>query len=373
MDWKCMSRECPWSLECLVNRVDSSKSWEASGLVPAVRTCKANLESYLEYLKHQNDESPHYIFDSDFGEKAPFMLNEFNTDKLDRLIQGDFLAALGRKRPPYRWFVAGPARTGAPWHIDPNNTSAWNALVSGRKRWALYPPGCPPPGTQVTADPDGDIENIETPTSLRWYLDVYPALTYEQRPFEFVQKAGEIVFIPAGWYHMVLNLEETVSVTQNFVNRWNAKEAVIDLVNNHMGPQAIYELERRLGKHNTELREFLRVQFYTLFEYGPISDAGVVAAFKDPEQWINKVERVLKHHEFLHKEEEMDTDDMSTFTSRANPIFLAHGWVVKFFSPFCNWDAWLGGFKCKFHTSQIEVPRLRLTLVNSKVQSDVYK
>lgn len=66
--------------------------------------------------------------------------------------------------------------------------------------------------------------------SLQWFLEVYPMLAEDERPLEMVQHPGEVVYVPSGWWHIVLNLEETVSVTQNFVDQANLPTAVRDIV-----------------------------------------------------------------------------------------------------------------------------------------------
>ena len=43
------------------------------------------------------------------------------------------------QNPEYRWLVVGRHGSGSTLHVDPNGTSAWNALLAGTKRWTLLP------------------------------------------------------------------------------------------------------------------------------------------------------------------------------------------------------------------------------------------
>ncbi|KAK9130103.1 hypothetical protein Sjap_010590 [Stephania japonica] len=178
------------------------------------------LKDYVSYMKLQRDEDPLYIFDDKFGEVAPSLLNDYS---VPHIFKEDFFNVLDiDQRPAFRWLIIGPERSGASWHVDPALTGAWNTLLRGRKRWALYPPGRVPPGVTVHVNEENGDVNADTPSSL------------QDKPIECTQAPGETIFVPSGWWHCVLNLENTIAVTQNFVNSKNFEFVCLDMTPGHL-------------------------------------------------------------------------------------------------------------------------------------------
>jgi histone arginine demethylase JMJD6 len=150
-------------------------------------------------------------------------------------------------------FLAGPRGSGSPPHVDDDGfTAAWNWLLAGAKRWVLFPPGTPRdallgldrpglgrsrPGAAAAGgagstgeaaaegaaaeDDFGVAAQVASAGCGYWWSAVYPSLKRragELGLVECVQRAGECLFIPAGWWHAVLNDSPwTVAVTYNLV------------------------------------------------------------------------------------------------------------------------------------------------------------
>lgn len=74
---------------------------------------QTRMRYFLDYMKHNRDDSPLYVFDSRFDEDrtAKVLLTDYSVPSY---FPEDLFSLVGeRRRPPYRWFLAGPARSGA--------------------------------------------------------------------------------------------------------------------------------------------------------------------------------------------------------------------------------------------------------------------
>lgn len=208
-----------WSLESLKHRFGDR--YFKCGEDDDGYKIKVRLKYFLQYLRHNTDDSPLYVFDGSF-DNDPVSKDLMNDFHVPFFFPEDLFNLVGEKRrPPYRWVLIGPARSGSEVHIDPLGTSAWNTLVSGRKRWVLFPPGTP----KAIAKGLDVIIKGEDDEAINYFVDLLPRIREKYGNsitiVECIQEAGQTMFVPGGWWHGVLNLTDTVAVTQNYCSSVN--------------------------------------------------------------------------------------------------------------------------------------------------------
>lgn len=172
--------------------------------------------AYHDYLLNNHDESPLYLFDRKFAEKMGLKIGREEGAGYWRpdCFGPDLFEHLGSERPAHRWLIIGPERSGSTFHKDPNGTSAWNAVLQGAKYWIMFPPTTNVPGVYVSKD----SSEVTSPLSIaEWLLEFHAEARRLPGCREGICKAGEMLHVPSGWWHLVVNLEAGIALTQNFV------------------------------------------------------------------------------------------------------------------------------------------------------------
>eukprot|EP00743_Colponemidia_sp_Colp-15_P010542 GILK01011623.1.p1 GENE.GILK01011623.1~~GILK01011623.1.p1 ORF type:complete len:483 (-),score=71.96 GILK01011623.1:136-1479(-) len=235
-----------WNEQTLIDKAGDTKFFINSNVY-------MTMADYMRYCNHVQEENPMYLFDHYYGEKAPQLLHDY---AVPDYFSEDLFAVLGAKRPSFRWLLVGPTRAGASFHKDPNHTSAWNAVITGVKKWVMYPPHVTPPGVH----PSEDGLEVVTPISIvEWFTNFYQP---NKRPrtagnmscngngakkefLECLLRPGEIIFVPTGWWHTVLNLEPSIAITQNFCDSHNIHN-VLDFMRKKKKLDLVEQFESRL-------------------------------------------------------------------------------------------------------------------------------
>lgn len=181
--------------------------------------------TYCQYMANQHDESPLYLFDRKFAEKMGITVGKEEGAAYWKpdCFGPDLFEFLGAERPAHRWLIIGPERSGSTFHKDPNGTSAWNAVIQGVKYWIMFPPSAAVPGVYVSKD----SSEVTSPLSIaEWLLEFHAEARKLPQCVEGICGAGEILHVPSGWWHLVVNLEDGIALTQNFVPESHLAEVI---------------------------------------------------------------------------------------------------------------------------------------------------
>lgn len=206
------SRWPHWTFESLLQRFPQVKFRQEA--------VNWNLEKYSQYLKCNHDENPLYLFDC--NSKAMKILKKEYVPP--RIFQQDYFTVFDEEtsgfncRPDHAWLIMGSARSGSTFHKDPNSTSAWNVAIQGRKLWVMLPPGIQPPGVST----DDEESEVTSPVGIaEWVISGFYNDIFKINNGDSVQVGitfpGECMYVPAGWWHLVINIDDSIAITQNFV------------------------------------------------------------------------------------------------------------------------------------------------------------
>jgi hypothetical protein len=94
-------------------------------------------------------------------------------------------------------FGIGAHQSGVQWHV---HGQVWAETIYGAKRWFLLPPHQPP-----TFDPDR--------SSLQWLVDEFATSPLRDSIVRCTLSDGELLWIPDQWWHLTLNIGETVFIS----------------------------------------------------------------------------------------------------------------------------------------------------------------
>lgn len=173
-------------------------------------TRKVRLGDYLATLDAPPGEDAWYLKDWVFREQAPALLDDYRVPAQFPDYFAELEPAL---RPGFSWIYIGPQGSASNFHRDVAGTSAWNALIGGRKLWLFFPPD------EHASTYDNTLDAFVRERSPD------PRIATRQ-PLYCIQEPGEIVFTPSLWWHQVYNLEASIAVTENFVDDCNLRHVL---------------------------------------------------------------------------------------------------------------------------------------------------
>jgi hypothetical protein len=208
------------------------------------------------------DESPLYLFDRAFVEKMDLNLGADKDSAYwaPDCFGPDLFSLLGAERPAHRWLIVGPTRSGSTFHKDPNGTSAWNAVIQGSKYWIMFPPTAKVPGVYVSRD----SSEVTSPLSIaEWLLEFHTEARMQPGCIEGICKAGEILHVPSGWWHLVVNLEPGIALTQNFIPKSHLADVLCFLRDK---PDQVTGFKKSINSPYDLFVERLRDQYPQLLE-----------------------------------------------------------------------------------------------------------
>ncbi len=180
-------------------------------------TMNEYIDNYIYDRSLHNEQTMLYLNDKFFERSCPQMTKDYSIPSIFAEYGRFTDTASFAKR-----VLVGPSSSHTYMHIDNLYTSAWNTVVVGRKYWIMIQPKVrPTPAVGESSEQKPWHDCAEDEVMKKGTIPQMIAHLQETEPdrffYTFVQHPGDTVFIPAQWFHAVVNIDDTVGVSHAFV------------------------------------------------------------------------------------------------------------------------------------------------------------
>lgn len=201
------------------------------------RVRKMTMKDYVASLKVKDgEETPGYLIGNDLFRTLP---------ALHRDVRFDEYAV--QRRLTEQLFFMGPRGTFTQLHFD--RAHNLHAVMVGRKQWQLYSPA---------RDEELRPAKLSHPWSVMSAHDLTPhggrpdQLPAGKLPdYDFVLEAGEILYLPYGWWHRVYTVEDAIAT-----NYWWWTWSMLARIGPRLIPSIAVSAVKKMRKQQTLGREF---------------------------------------------------------------------------------------------------------------------
>ena len=268
-----------WSLETLVSLISDkivplkvvrtySQQWAKQEQAESIPFTQFITHHIMEMSEERSQKDKRYLVDWSIPQNCEELLQNFN---IPIYFSYDLLqcAPIGYLyRDSWPSLFIGAAGTQSKLHIDSFGSHFWMLLISGRKRWVFYPAADVPllyPSYDhsfdpvFAYDPFPSSEDASAPCSAPCADQSQEELLREEcslskyaTPFEAILEPGDLIFVPSGMPHAVMNLETSVAISGNFVDVSNIEDVKAQLRLDGLICDRSRDLYEYLNNHTVE-------------------------------------------------------------------------------------------------------------------------
>jgi hypothetical protein len=210
-----------WTFAGLAERFGTQQVTVSDRLLRPNRSLSLPLAKFLQYCTQSASREllPSLCCGLQLFEAHPELLEAFEVPHALAGIYGELSGDLKLwYAQNFGVLLVGSRGAVTPLHVDLFFTDAWLAQIAGRKDCLLVPPA------------EGKEMELDTLDLLDERCD--STFLAQLNPYRTVLEPGELLLIPAGWYHQVLTMSPSISLSFNFVTANKALDHILGISSN---------------------------------------------------------------------------------------------------------------------------------------------